>query len=325
MASGILVVINQEGGRVRRVGFEMLSLAQKLAPGQVTALTFGDGAEQSKDSLGQYGADQVVFLSGSAYHHYSSDGFADAVVKVVEGVDPESLFFPATAWGKDLAPRVAGLLGAGLASDCTEVYRRDDGRLGAVRPIYAGKAFARVAIDSPRQVYSIRPNIQPVAETQRAAAVLAIDPGLDASQFQARVVEVKESQGEQLELTEADIIVSGGRGVKAPENFKVLEDLASALGAAMGSSRPVADEGWVPHSYHIGQTGKVVSPTVYFAVGISGAIQHLAGISGSKYIVAINSDPDAPIFKAANYGIVGDLFKVVPALAEEVRHIKQDA
>jgi len=325
MAEGILVVIDQTGGHVRRVAYEMLSLAQKLAPGHVTALTFGEDAEATQENLGRYGADQVVLLASATYHRYSSDGFAQAVVKVVDGVDPLGLFFPATAWGKDLAPRVAGLLGAGLASDCTEVYLREDGRFGAIRPIYAGKAYARVAIDSPRQLFSLRPNIQPLVETQRAAVVVAIDPGLDKSQFQAVVTELQESQGGQLELTEADIIVSGGRGIKAPENFKVLEELASALGAALGSSRPVADEGWVPHSYHIGQTGKVVSPSVYFAVGISGAIQHLAGISGSKYIVAINSDADAPIFKAANYGVVGDLFKVVPSLAEEIRRIKQDS
>lgn len=325
MASGILVVLNQENGRVRRVGYEMLSLAQQLAPGQVTALLFGEGAEETREALGKYGADRAVFLSSTAFHRYSSDGFADAVTEVVKAVDAEALLFPANAWGKDLAPRVAGILGAGLASDCTDVYRRDDGRLGAVRPVYAGKAYARVAIDSPRQVFSIRPNIQRVVETGRPAEALTVAVAVDATRFQAVVTEVVQSEGGTLELTEADIIVSGGRGMKAPENFKVLEDLADALGAALGSSRPVADEGWVPHSYHIGQTGKVVSPTVYFAVGISGAIQHLAGISGSKYIVAINSDPEAPIFKAANYGVVGDLFKVIPALTEAVRAIKQDA
>ncbi|PSR22255.1 MAG: electron transfer flavoprotein subunit alpha/FixB family protein [Sulfobacillus acidophilus] len=325
MAQGILVVVNQEEGRVRRVAYELLSLAQSLASGQVTALTFGPDAENTRESLGRYGADRVVFLSGPAYQAYSSDGFAQAVAAVVSTIDPQALFFPATAWGRDLAPRVAGLIGAGLASDCTEVHVRDDGRLGAVRPMYAGKVYARVAIDSPRQIFSLRPNIQTVVETGRSAEVVAVDPGLDASTFQAVVTEVKQSQGGQVELTEADIIVSGGRGIKAPENFKVLEELADALGAALGSSRPVADEGWVPHSYHIGQTGKVVSPTVYFAVGISGAIQHLAGISGSKYIVAINSDPDAPIFKAANYGIVGDLFQVVPALAQAIREVKKDA
>lgn len=325
MAEGILVVMDQSEGKVRRVAYEMLSLAQGLQQGPVTALTFGSGAETLKDNLGRYGADQVVFLTDDTYSHYSSDGFALAIEKVVEQVDPTALFFPATAWGKDLAPRVAGLLSAGLASDCTEIFQRDDGRLGAVRPMYAGKAYARIAIDSARQIFSVRPNVQVVVETNRAANEIAVDPGLQVGQFKAHVIEVQESQTEQIELTEAEMIVSGGRGIKAPENFKVLEELATALGAALGSSRPVADEGWVPHSYHIGQTGKVVSPTVYFAVGISGAIQHLAGISSSKYIVAINSDPDAPIFKAANYGIVGDLFKVVPALAKEVRQIKEDA
>lgn len=324
MAQGILVAVNQEGGHVRRVAYEMLSVAQELAPGAVTAVTFGDGAEKTRDALGQYGADTVVFLSQPAYHRYSSDGFAQALKALVGQIDPAAIFFPATSWGRDLAPRVAGEIAAGLASDCTEVFLRDDGRIGAVRPIYAGKAYARVAVQSPRQVFSLRPNIQRVKESGRAAHIMEFDPGLVADSFRARVTEVQQSQGGQLELTEADIIVSGGRGVKAPENFAVLEDLAQALGAALGSSRPVADEGWVPHSYHIGQTGKVVSPTMYVAVGISGAIQHLAGISGSKYIVAINSDADAPIFKAANYGIVGDLFQVVPAFAEAVRDVKKD-
>lgn len=325
MSKGILVVVNQSGGRVRRVAYEMLSLAQSLAPGEVSALTFGEDAESLSKALGRYGADGVVALSQPAYHTYSSDGFAKATHQVIDALDPQAVFFPATAWGKDLAPRVAHEVGAGLASDCTEVFRREDGRLGAVRPVYAGKAYARVNVNTPRQFFSLRPNIQPMVQTSREGKLLTLDVPLDASQFQARVTEIKESQSEKLELTEADIIVSGGRGMKAPDNFKLLEDLAQALGAAVGSSRPVADEGWVPHSYHIGQTGKVVSPTVYFAVGISGAIQHLAGISGSKYIVAINSDPDAPIFKAANYGVVGDLFQIVPVLTEEVRKIKQDA
>ncbi len=325
MAQGILVVIHQENGRVRRVAHEILSLAQSLAPGHVTAVAFGDQVDQTQETLGRYGADQVVLLSDPIYHRYSSDGFAQALKGVCEVIDPEALFFPANAWGRDLAPRTAGTIGAGLASDCTEVYRGDGGRLGAIRPVYAGKAYARVAIHTPRQVFSLRPNVQTVVESGRAAEVVSVDLSLDASDFKAIVTEVQESQGAKLELTEADVIVSGGRGIKSPENFQILEQLADALGAALGSSRPVADEGWVPHSYHIGQTGKVVSPTMYVAVGISGAIQHLAGISGSKYIVAINSDADAPIFKAANYGIVGDLFEVVPRLAQAVRDIKQDA
>ncbi|MCY0864105.1 MAG: electron transfer flavoprotein subunit alpha/FixB family protein [Sulfobacillus sp.] len=323
MAEGILVVLDQENGRVRRVAYEMLSRAQEIAPGTVTALTFGPGAETLAETLGRYGADQVVALTGDAFTRYSSDGWAEAVRQVVEVIDPVALFFPATAWGKDLSPRVAGLLEAGLATDCTEIHPSEGGRLEAVRPVYAGKAFQRVRIDTPRQLFSLRPNIQPVIEHGRPGQLRPVTVSVSPDQFQAVVTAVENNAGGTVELTEADIIVSGGRGIKAPENFKILEGLAEVLGAALGSSRPVADEGWVPHSYHIGQTGKVVSPTVYFAVGISGAIQHLAGISGSKYIVAINSDPDAPIFKAANYGIVGDLFQVVPHLTEEIRRLKE--
>ncbi|MCY0877510.1 MAG: electron transfer flavoprotein subunit alpha/FixB family protein [Firmicutes bacterium] len=325
MPEGIVVVTPQEGGRVRRVAYEMVSLAQGLAPGAVTAVTFGPEAEATASALGKYGADQVVALNGPAYQRYSSDGFALAVQALIDHVDPEAVFFPATAWGKDLAPRVAGLLQAGLASDCIAVTRGSDGRLQAVRPIYAGKAFATVSIQSQRQLFSIRPNIQAIVEHGRAGTLLPFTPSVDPSAFQAVAVEVRSQASDKPDLTEAEIIVSGGRGIKAPENFRLLEDLADALGAALGSSRPVADEGWVPHSYHIGQTGKVVSPTVYFAIGISGAIQHLAGISGAKYIVAINNDPEAPIFKAANYGIVGDLFQVVPALTAEIRRMKENA
>ena len=324
MGDQILVVLQQESGKVRRVTLEMLSLAQQLRPGRVTALTFGPGAESTQDVLGRYGADRLVVLSQPQFANYSSDGFAKAVQAVQNVVAANAILFPATAWGKDLAPRVAGLLEAGLASDCTEVRPDDQGRCIATRPVYAGKAFATIQIDTPVQLFSIRPNIQPIKETQRAAELFDCPVDIPDTVFQSRVVEVRTQGTETVELTEAEIIVSGGRGMKGPDNFKLLDELASALGAAVGSSRPVADEGWVPHSYHIGQTGKVVSPNVYFAIGISGAIQHLAGISGSKYIVAINSDPEAPIFKAANYGIVGNLFDVVPAVTAAVRQLKSD-
>lgn len=324
MADDILVILQQEAGKVRRVALEMLSLAQQLRPGQVTAVTFGPDAESTKDVLGRYGADRMIALNQDVFAHYSSDGFAEAVRQIQNTVAATALMFPATAWGKDLAPRVAGLLQAGLASDCTEIRSESNGRLVATRPVYAGKAFATVQIDSPVQIFSIRPNIQSVKETNRSAEPFDCPIDLQALSFQSKVVEVRTQATETVELTEAEIIVSGGRGMKGPENFQLLDNLAQALGAAVGSSRPVADEGWVPHSYHIGQTGKVVSPNVYFAIGISGAIQHLAGISGSKYIVAINSDPEAPIFKAANYGIVGNLFDVVPAVTEAVHRLKAE-
>jgi electron transfer flavoprotein alpha subunit len=324
MANKILVVLEQREGKVRRIALEMLSLAQKLSSGNVAALTFGSQAEETREMLARYGADQVVALNNAVFDQYSSDGFADAVKQVQSAMGSDVLLFPATAWGKDLAPRTAGLLGAGLATDCTAVEIGQDGRLVATRPIYAGKAIATVAIDSPIQMFSLRPNIQPVEETNRAGQLENVDVTVHPDAWRAKVTAIRAQGGETLELTEAEIIVSGGRGMKGPENFKLLEALATELGAAVGSSRPVADEGWVPHSYHIGQTGKVVSPNVYFAIGISGAIQHLAGISGSKYIVAINNDAEAPIFKAANYGIVGNLFEVVPAVTEAVRKLKAE-
>lgn len=324
MANKILVVLEQHEGKVRRIALEMLSLAQKLSAGNVVALTFGSQSGETQEILARYGADQIVALKDAAFDQYSSDGFADAVKQVVNVVGSDVLFFPATAWGKDLAPRTAGLLGAGLATDCTAIEAGQDGRLVATRPIYAGKAIATVVIDSPIQMFSLRPNIQPVVETNRAGQLEDVAVTVHSEAWRAKVTAVRAQGGETLELTEAEIIVSGGRGMKGPENFKLLDALAMELGAAVGSSRPVADEGWVPHSYHIGQTGKVVSPNVYFAIGISGAIQHLAGISGSKYIVAINSDPEAPIFKAANYGIVGNLFEVVPAVTEAVRKLKAE-
>ncbi len=324
MANKILVVLEQHEGKVRRIALEMLSLAQKLSAGNVIALTFGSQAEETREMLARYGADQVVALHNAVFDQYSSDGFADAVKQVQSAVGADVLFLPATAWGKDLAPRTAGLLGAGLATDCTAVEIGQDGRLVATRPIYAGKAIATVVIDSPVQMFSLRPNIQPVEETGRSGQLEDIVVTVHPEAWRAKVTAVRAQGGGTMELTEAEIIVSGGRGMKGPENFKLLDALATELGAAVGSSRPVADEGWVPHSYHIGQTGKVVSPNVYFAIGISGAIQHLAGISGSKYIVAINSDPEAPIFKAANYGIVGNLFEVVPAVTDAVRKLKTE-
>ncbi len=322
MSQGVFVIFDQNQGQVRHVVLEVLTMARQLELGSVTTLTFGANASQTLKVLGEYGADQAIFWDQEPFTRYSSDGFADAIAHVVPHVNPAVILFPASAWGKDLSPRVADLIGAGLATDCLSLRVSTDNRVTAVRPIYAGKALAEVAIETPVQMFSIRPNIHKAIPDPKTPTVLDLAPVVSPDSFQSVVTERKEAQTGVQELTEADIIVSGGRGMKAPENFKLLDELATVLGAAVGSSRPVADEGWVPHSYHIGQTGKVVSPTVYFAVGISGAIQHLAGISGSKYIVAINNDAEAPIFKVANYGIVGDLFQVLPLLTEEIRALK---
>ncbi len=323
MFSGVLVVFDQSDGNIRHVVAEMLTVARNLDCGPVTALTFGPGADMTAGEIGRYGADQAIFWDTEAFARYSSDGFAEALAQSLPEVGARIVIFPATAWGKDLSARLAEVIGAGLATDCLHLEADSQGRVTALRPIYAGKALVEVSVNTEVQIFSLRPNINAAVENPKTPNVLAIQPHTDGAEFQAVVVERNEAQGGTVELTEADMIVSGGRGIKGPENFKLLDELAQALGAAVGSSRPVADDGWVPHSYHIGQTGKVVSPTVYLAVGISGAIQHLAGISGSKYIVAINNDPEAPIFKVANYGIVGDLFQVVPALTTEVRTLKE--
>jgi len=225
----------------------------------------------------------------------------------------------ATAMGKDLAPRIAARLGCALAADVTDVTF--DGGVRVTRPVYAGKATYTLEVTGSPCVISVRPNAVAPVQQQRPGTVEAVTP--EAGEPRARTVEIKQPEKAALDVAEASVVVSGGRGLKEPENFKLLEDLAAVLGGAVGASRAVVDAGWRPHAEQVGQTGKVVSPNLYFAVGISGAIQHLAGIRTAKTIVAINKDPDAPIFKAADYGIVGDLFEVVPKLTEEIRKVRE--
>jgi electron transfer flavoprotein alpha subunit len=252
---------------------------------------------------------------------YSSTAFTKAVAEVAKMTGAAAIFFSATAFGKDLAPRVAARLEAGLAADCTGLAV-DGGSIVATRPVFAGKALTDVKILSAIQVFTLRPNVFPAGESSGdAAPVEHVSIPLADADFAMRVTELIKGSGRR-DVAEADIIVSGGRGLKGPENFKMLEELAEALGAAVGASRAVVDAGWRPHEEQVGQTGKTVSPTLYIAVGISGAIQHLAGMSSSKYIVAVNKDKDAPIFQVADYGIVGDAFEVVPALTAEVKRVR---
>jgi electron transfer flavoprotein alpha subunit len=220
--------------------------------------------------------------------------------------------------GKDLAPRVAARVGAGLVSDVVKLGV-DGGRLKARRPMYAGKAFATVEWTGEPQMATLRPNVFPLSPPEAARKFETVTPSVDVANQRAKVVKVEATASGKIELTEAQIIVSGGRGLKGPENFKLVEELAAALGAAVGASRAIVDAGWVDHHFQVGQTGKTVSPSLYIAAGISGAIQHLAGMSSSKVIVAINKDPDAPIFKVADYGIVGDVFEILPRLTEAVK------
>ena len=317
--AGILVFIEQRNAEIRKASLQALSEAARHAGGDVAAVLVGSGVGDAAAGLGAHGAAKVFVADDPNLGLYSAEGYGEAVVKAAEAAAPEAIFFSGTAMGRDLAPRVAAKLGVGAIADVVGL-EKDGDRFVARRPVYSGKAFATVdAAGKKPQVISLRPNVFAAEETGGSAEVVALD-GLSLA-VRAVVKELVDTGGGELDVAEADIIVSGGRGLKGPENFAVIRSLAEALGGAVGASRAAVDAGWIPHKHQVGQTGKVVSPSLYVACGISGAIQHLAGMSSSKVIVAINKDPDAPIFKIADYGIVGDLFDVVPPMVEEVKKL----
>ena len=325
MAQGILVFIEEREGKVKKTSLEALHAARKLADQMnETVLAVRMGAGEPAADLAHYGADKVITARHELLSSYSTEGYCDALAQVVQKTEPRFILGSAGAMGRDLLPRLAARLGVGLAQDCVEAHIVDGSQLECVRPIYAGKAYARVRLLMTPAMATLRPNVFSLgaADSSRSAEVEEFVPQLHASRIRASVKEIKTGSGQKIELTEANIIVSGGRGVKGPENFPMIQQLADALGGAMGASRAAVDAGWIDHQYQVGQTGKTVSPTLYVACGISGAIQHLAGMSSSKYIVAINKDPEAPIFNIADYGIVGDLFEVVPALTKAVKELK---
>jgi electron transfer flavoprotein alpha subunit len=318
--AAIITYAEHRDGRLRRPSLEAVSEAKRLAASlnaTVEAVLVGEDVKGLAAELAAYGADKVHVVEGSSVKTYATESYARAVAGVIRDTSPVAVLIPFTAQGKDVAPRIAARVGAGLVSDVVALTVKD-GKLEARRPMYAGKAFATVRWTGAPQMATLRPNVFALGEKAegKQAEVVARDPEPDA---RARVIEVKAAEGAKIELTEAQIVVSGGRGLKGPENFHLVQGLADAFGAAMGASRAVVDAGWVDHHFQVGQTGKTVSPTLYIAAGISGAIQHLAGMSSSKVIVAINKDADAPIFKVANYGIVGDVFEVVPKLTEAAK------
>jgi len=325
MAQGILVFIEEREGKVKKTSLEVLSAACKLAePLKEKVMALRMGAGECSVDLAHYGADKVISAQHELLNAYSTEGYCQTVAQVAEAEQPRIILGSASAMGKDFLPRVAAKLGVGLAQDCIEANIVDGQQLECVRPIYAGKAYARVRPLMTPAMATLRPNVFTLgeADTGRSAETTTITPELSAGQVHASVKEIQQSEGQKIELTEASIIVSGGRGMKGPENFPMIQELADAFGGAMGASRAAVDAGWIDHQHQVGQTGKTVSPTLYVACGISGAIQHLAGMSSSKFIVAINKDPEAPIFNIADYGIVGDLFTVVPMLTEEVKKLK---
>jgi electron transfer flavoprotein alpha subunit len=321
--SNVLAVLEQRDGILRKVSPEVVTGARRLADGlggAVDAVVCAAGAVQRADQMGTFGADRVVTLTTPAFAKYAPEGCAQAIAERAKAGGYGAVVFGASAMGKDLAPRVAAKLGVALAADVTDVAV-DGGAVIAIRPVYAGKALLKVKIADRPAVVSLRPNVFTPVERPKAGAAETVAVSTPAGRVTVR--EIKAAEAGSLDVAEAPIVISGGRGLKEPANFKVVEELARAFGgrAAVGASRAVVDAGWRAHADQVGQTGKTVSPTLYIAVGISGAIQHLAGMRTSKVIVAINKDRDAPIFKVADYGIVGDLFEIVPRLAAEIRKL----
>ncbi|MBN2412182.1 electron transfer flavoprotein subunit alpha/FixB family protein [candidate division KSB1 bacterium] len=320
--SAILVVTELQNNEFKKSSFETVSQARRLADslGQtVTALVIGSDVKAKAASLGEYGADQVLTAEDTKLENFNPDYYKTIVIEAVKKVSPEIVLFIATLQGRDLAPRVAAALETGLASDCTglEVV---DGSLEIEHPLYAGKVFAKLSLESPVKILSLRPGVFEAKMNGKQAVVNSLE--LPALESRIKIKEINKTGGDKLDVTEADIIVTGGRGVRSAENFKIIEELATVLNAAVGATRAVVDSEWRPHDEQVGQTGKVVSPSLYIMCGASGSIQHWAGMSGSKCIVAVNKDPEAPIIKRADYSIVGDLFEVVPALTQEIKKIK---
>ncbi|MFH2011864.1 MAG: electron transfer flavoprotein subunit alpha/FixB family protein [Pseudomonadota bacterium] len=331
MANSVWVIAEVKDGKIKKVSFEMLSEGKKMAEklgGDLSAVLLGQNIESLAEELGHYGADKVYLADHEALKDYTTDAYTKVISDLIKANDPAIVLYGATVLGKDLSPRVATRIEAGLATDCTGIGLDDDGKLTATRPMFAGKVFADVSFaDNKPSMASIRPNSLPASppDESKKAEVIKVDVNISPDDIRTTVQEFTKTAGERPDLTEAEIIVTGGRGMKGPENFKLLEDLADVLGATVGASRAAVDAGWRSVEDQVGQTGKVVSPNLYIACGVSGAIQHMAGMSTSKYIVAINKDPEAPIFQKADYGIVDDLFKVLPVLTEELKKLKADS
>ena len=321
--SNVLAILEQRDGALRKVSYEIVTGARRLADalgGEVHGLVCAAGPVAGVDAAGRYGADKVITATNAVFGAYAPEGYARTVAERAQAGGYGAVVCAASAQGKDLAPRIAARLGRPLAADITDVSV-DGGAVVVTRPVYAGKALLKVKVVSQPAVLSLRPNVFTPVERPKAGTVESVAATGDGGRVVVKGI--KAAAAGALDVAEAPIVVSGGRGLKEPANFKLLEELAQAFGgrAAVGASRAVVDAGWRPHGDQVGQTGKTVSPSLYIAVGISGAIQHLAGMRTAKVIVAINKDKDAPIFKIADYGVVGDLFEIVPQLTAEIRKL----
>lgn len=319
-------VETNEDGTAKNVGVELLTPGRLMADkqgGQLVAVVIGSGVDEAVKAVNEHGADKIIVVDGPEYKHYTTDAYTIALVSLVEKYGPTSLLIGATNNGRDLGPRVSCRLETGLTADCTGLdIDEDSGNVAWTRPAFGGNLMARILCPTHRpQMGTVRPGVFKKCDpVEPRAEIVREDIHVAESGIRTRVIElIKEMDAENVDLEGAEIIVSGGRGVGGPEGFAPVKALAEALGGVVGASRAAVDSGWIAHSHQVGQTGKTVGPKLYIACGISGAIQHLAGMSGSDVIVAINKDPDAPIFDVADYGVVGNLFEVLPVLAEEIK------
>ena len=315
--AGVLVFTESKDGKLKKVSREALSIGRKLAQAMGGELAAFAGDRAAAADAGKYGAKKLFVANAGPY---LTETYAAALQAAASQMQPAVVLLGATSNGRDLAPRIAARLNAGVASD---VDRLDwvNGKLQARRPVYSGKAYATVEVSSTPAIATTRPNAFPAEEAGGGAAEV-VELAMPQVAAKAKLVETKTPEAGEMSIAEADIIVAGGRGLKEAANFSLIRDLAHAIGAAVGASRATVDAGWIDHQHQVGQTGRVVSPNLYIAAGVSGAIQHLAGMSSSKHIIAINKDPEAPIFRVADLGVVGDLFQIVPALTEEVKKAK---
>lgn len=326
MSRDIFVAIEQRGGAVQKVSIELLGEARRLAAQlgeDVVAVLMGSGVSGLTDMLCQYGADKVLVVDHPVLEHYTTEPYAKAMTHVIRTYDPNIVLFGATSIGRDLAPRVAGRVHTGLTADCTSLAIEEESKLLLMtRPAFGGNIMATIVCKDYRpQMATVRPGVMPlpVREAGRAGAVELVDAGLSMDDQNVEILETQKNEKKQVDITEAKVLVSGGRGVGGPEGYQPLRELADALGGEVSASRVGVDSGWIEKDRQVGQTGKTVRPDLYIACGISGAIQHQAGMENSEYIIAINVDESAPMMKLADLGIVGDLSVIVPKLTEAIK------
>ncbi len=320
----VLIFAEQQDGKIKKTSFELATKGKELAAktsGNVEAVVLGSADDATIQELASYGVKKVYHLNHAKFEKYNTSGIVQALSDLVNEVKPDVFLATASPAGKDFFPRLAARLNTGMASDVTDLKIDADGKLVATHPIYSGKALVDIKIpNSTPQMAMIRPNSFGIGKPEAGnAEIVRKDANVGDVKFEMK--ELVKGTSNKVDLTEAEIIVSGGRAMKEAANFKILQELADVIGASVGASRAAVDSGYAPHDMQVGQTGKVVNPKLYMAFGISGAIQHLAGMRTSKVIVAVNKDPEAPIFQKADYGMVGDLFEIVPMLTEEFKKV----